>query len=56
MMAKLAPTGMIFVPSMGGISHSPSEYTTSEDCARGTQVLLETVLRLDQTLSNPAEL
>ena len=55
MMAKLAPTGMIFVPSMGGISHSPREFTTSEDCARGTQVLLETMLRLDQTLSNPAE-
>ena len=54
-MAKLAPTGMIFVPSMGGISHSPREFTTSEDCARGTQVLLETVLRLDHTLSNPAE-
>jgi N-carbamoyl-L-amino-acid hydrolase len=55
MMAKLAPTGMIFVPSMGGISHSPREFTTSEDCARGTQVLLETMLHLDHTLANFAE-
>ncbi len=55
MMAQLGPTGMIFVPSVGGISHSPREFTTSEDCARGTQVLLETILRLDDTLSNPAE-
>ena len=50
MMAKLAPTGMIFVPSTGGISHSPREFTSSEDCARGAQVLLETILRLDDTL------
>ena len=49
-MAKLAPTGMIFVPSTGGISHSPREFTTPEDCARGAQVLLETILRLDDTL------
>jgi beta-ureidopropionase / N-carbamoyl-L-amino-acid hydrolase len=55
MMAQLAPTGMIFVPSIGGISHSPREFTTSEACARGTQVLLETILRLDHTLANLAE-
>ena len=50
MMAKLAPIGMIFVPSMGGISHSPREFTSSEDCARGAQVLLESILRLDEAL------
>jgi beta-ureidopropionase / N-carbamoyl-L-amino-acid hydrolase len=55
LMAQLGPTGMIFVPSMGGISHSPREFTTSEDCARGAQVMLETILRLDETLTNPAE-
>jgi N-carbamoyl-L-amino-acid hydrolase len=55
MMAQLGPTGMIFVPSTGGISHSPGEFTTSEDCARGTQVLLETIVRLDDTLANAAE-
>jgi N-carbamoyl-L-amino-acid hydrolase len=46
--AKLAPMGMIFVPSVGGISHSPKELTTWDDCARGADVLLKTVLELDQ--------
>ena len=40
--------GMIFVPSVGGISHSPRELTTWEDCANGANVLLRTVLDLDQ--------
>ena len=47
MMARLSPMGMIFVPSIGGISHSPLERTSWEDCARGAQVLLDTVLDLD---------
>lgn len=46
--AKIAPMGMIFVPSVGGISHSPKELTTWDDCARGADVLLKTVLELDQ--------
>jgi N-carbamoyl-L-amino-acid hydrolase len=46
--AKICPMGMIFVPSVGGISHSPKELTTWEDCARGADVLLKTVLALDQ--------
>ncbi len=46
--AKIAPMGMIFVPSVGGFSHSPKELTTWEDCARGADVLLKTVLELDQ--------
>jgi beta-ureidopropionase / N-carbamoyl-L-amino-acid hydrolase len=46
--AKIAPMGMIFVPSLGGISHSPKEMTTWEDCANGATVLLKTVLDLDQ--------
>ena len=48
MMAKLAPMGMIFVPSVGGVSHSPAEYTSWEDCARGAEVLARTVLLLDR--------
>jgi len=43
-MATLGPMGMIFVPSMGGISHSPKELTKWEDCARGAQVLMQTVM------------
>ena len=35
---------MIFVPSVGGISHSPKEFTAWDDCARGADVLLRTVL------------
>lgn len=46
MMAKRMPMGMIFVPSVGGISHSPNELTEWQDCSNGANVLLETVLSL----------
>jgi len=46
MMATLGPMGMIFVPSVGGISHSPKELSRWEDVARGADVLLGTVLAL----------
>jgi N-carbamoyl-L-amino-acid hydrolase len=46
-MAHIAPVAMIFIPSIGGISHSPKEFSTPADMARGAQVLLETVLFLD---------
>jgi N-carbamoyl-L-amino-acid hydrolase len=55
MMAKLGPIGMIFVPSKDGVSHSPGEFTSSDDCAHGAQVLLETILRLDETLAGSSE-
>lgn len=45
-MAKLMPMGMIFIPSIGGISHSPKELSNWQDCANGANVLLETVLEL----------
>ena len=47
MMAQLSPMGMIFVPSVKGISHSPHELTSWDDCARGADVLLATVLEMD---------
>jgi len=47
-MAKIAPTGMIFVPSVGGISHSPKEYTRPEDMENGVNVLLHAILKIDQ--------
>jgi N-carbamoyl-L-amino-acid hydrolase len=47
-MARIAPVGMIFVPSVGGISHSPTEYTKPEDMANGANVLLQTILKIDQ--------
>lgn len=48
--ARFAPIGMIFVPSRGGISHSPLEYTSPEQVANGAEVLYQTVLRLDAQL------
>jgi N-carbamoyl-L-amino-acid hydrolase len=46
--ARIAPIGMIFVPSIGGISHSPKEFTTASDMANGASVLLQSVLRVDE--------
>ncbi len=48
MMAQLCPMGMIFVPSVGGISHSPKELTRWDDCANGANVLLGAVLEMDR--------
>jgi N-carbamoyl-L-amino-acid hydrolase len=46
-MTHIAPTGMIFVPSVNGVSHSPKEFTSAEDMANGASVLLKTVLAID---------
>jgi N-carbamoyl-L-amino-acid hydrolase len=43
-LARIAPIGMIFVPSVGGISHSPRELTRPEDVAHGADVLLNAVV------------
>lgn len=51
--SRLAPMGMIFVPSRDGISHAPREYTSWNDCANGVEVLYRTVLRLDTELDPP---
>jgi N-carbamoyl-L-amino-acid hydrolase len=48
-MARLGPVGMIFIPSIGGISHSPREYSRPEDIANGANVLLLALLKLDST-------
>jgi N-carbamoyl-L-amino-acid hydrolase len=45
--ARICPVGMIFVPSVAGISHSPKEYSRPEDIANGANVLLHTLLSLD---------
>jgi N-carbamoyl-L-amino-acid hydrolase len=47
--ARVAPTTMIFVPCLGGISHNESESTTLEECAAGAQVLLNAVMAHDAT-------
>ncbi|WP_439106202.1 Zn-dependent hydrolase [Congregibacter sp.] len=46
-LALITPTGMIFVPSKDGVSHSPFEYTSPEDMARGASVLLQAILATD---------
>lgn len=46
LLSRITPTGMIFVPSKGGVSHSPLEFTEWEDCVNGANVLLGAALRL----------
>ena len=49
--ARVAPTTMIFVPCLGGISHNEAESTTQEECAAGAQVLLNALLTHDASLA-----
>ena len=49
--ARIAPIGMIFIPSRGGISHSPKEYSSWPDIAGGAEVLYRTILALDANLN-----
>ena len=51
-MALITPTGMIFVPSVDGISHSPQEYSTPESIAKGANVLLNSILEIDKIKLN----
>jgi N-carbamoyl-L-amino-acid hydrolase len=37
---------MLFIPSVGGITHNPREYSTKDQVARGAQVLLDVVMEL----------
>jgi beta-ureidopropionase / N-carbamoyl-L-amino-acid hydrolase len=48
---RVAPTTMIFVPCLGGISHNESESTTLEECGAGAQVLLNAVLAHDRSFA-----
>lgn len=47
-MSLIAPMAMIFVPSVGGVSHSPKEFTKAEDMINGANVLLQTILNVDK--------
>jgi N-carbamoyl-L-amino-acid hydrolase len=46
MLARICPTSMIFVPSVGGISHNPAEHTDQEDLIAGANVLLASLTEL----------
>ena len=48
--AAITESGMIFVPSVDGISHSPEEFTPPQDCANGAQALLNMLLLADARL------
>jgi ureidoglycolate amidohydrolase len=45
-LSRIAPTAMLFIPSRGGVSHRPDEYSSPEAIAQGTLVLAETLARL----------
>ncbi|MDE0493525.1 MAG: Zn-dependent hydrolase [Acidimicrobiaceae bacterium] len=45
-LAEVCPAGMVFVPSVKGISHNPAEFTEPDDLVAGANVLLNTVLAL----------
>jgi N-carbamoyl-L-amino-acid hydrolase len=49
MMARICPAAMIFVPSVGGISHNPREFTQARHLQLGADALLHTMLRLAAT-------
>lgn len=49
MLARVCPTGMVFVPSRDGISHNPAEYTAPDELEAGTNVLLDVMLELAAT-------
>jgi beta-ureidopropionase / N-carbamoyl-L-amino-acid hydrolase len=46
-LAHICPVGMIFIPSVDGISHSPREFSRPEDITNGANVLLQALLKLD---------
>ncbi|MDA3452973.1 M20/M25/M40 family metallo-hydrolase [Acinetobacter sp. AOR43_HL] len=46
MIARITPTAMIFVPSKGGVSHNPREFTEPNQLINGANVLLEVVKNL----------
>ena len=45
-MSRVAPTGMIFIPCRGGVSHRPDEYASPDAIARGVAVLADTLAAL----------
>ncbi len=46
MLARVCPTGMVFVPSRGGVSHNPAEFTEPGHLAAGVEVLADVLVEL----------
>jgi allantoate deiminase len=55
MVNHVVPAGMIFVPSRGGISHTPDEWTSPQELAAGTRTLVASLLTLDRVLTEQRE-
>lgn len=53
--SSVVPAAMIFVPSQGGISHAPEEWSSPEDIAAGAAVLCRSALALDRFLASQSE-
>jgi acetylornithine deacetylase/succinyl-diaminopimelate desuccinylase-like protein len=51
---RIVPSALLFVPSRGGVSHSPDEWTAPEALARGVEVLHDCMRRLDGLLPTRA--
>ena len=45
-MAAICPMGMVFIPSVGGLSHTPEEFTHFEDMVKGAEILASTIAHL----------
>ncbi len=54
MLARVCPSGMIFTPSVAGLSHNPKEHTEPSDLELGANVLLQTALKLTETDQVPS--
>jgi beta-ureidopropionase / N-carbamoyl-L-amino-acid hydrolase len=52
-LAAITPSGMVFVPSAGGVSHDPTEHTAWEDCVNGANVLLGAAVALAEQPLEP---
>jgi len=47
-LASLAPTGILFIPCRGGISHNPAEWASMDDIVAGTEILLTAIRKMVQ--------
>ena len=56
MLARVCPTGMVFTPSVEGISHNPKEHTDPKDLEAGANVLLQLLLTLSESDDIPVRL
>ncbi|HEX3722852.1 MAG TPA: Zn-dependent hydrolase [Nitrolancea sp.] len=54
-MAAITREAMLFVPSRGGVSHSPDEFTSDEHCIAGARALFAALLRIDQRLDSASD-